>query len=530
MATEQTDKVTYSSSEESIDGGTNRTSETSGTPETNKLHTKDPETKSVGILELTPIEKNAKRDYIRISMVLPSRQYRQSADQVDTVNEEVRQTLFKTIRVWPFLAGQFEVIPVDSDGDNSESRLALVYPKHFTQEDIAALVTTDKPALRQSPPNFRVYDMFPIAFSKGFSAFPTHDPQQAVTFKPLGLRIALRSGALIFNFAFSDVIFDGQFIQNFFRKFFYSSWGINESTQRSGFKRQIPKTIDSGLETKYEFPCFDWNKSTEPEKPTPRGRLAFKILKLKAEKLFSLNSQLRDEASRLKLDDSPLIEDTIFALFWCFIIRARTEYGLLGPNDSTQANIMVPGHYSISGRKYMPEYYGNSTVTTVASCDTDDLVGPVEEWGNMERPALVDTDMAYAGAIIRKARREVNKDYMNKLYGLKQAISPKEDHMACARALRPHTESVLFEDWTEYGSPFSCRFKFIQDFEPYFFPCPDDLQEGTVIILPRKDDYLGDEDWHICVCLQKYQMETVKTLLGVERFTPEESDVSDESE
>jgi hypothetical protein len=281
----------------------------------------------------------------------------------------------------------------------------------------------------------------------------------------------------------------------------------------------MPEILNSGIDVKSEFPCFDWNKATEVEERTPQSDLAFEIFSLPESSVHGTWLEIRDEALKLKSKNSPLIQDFIFALFWVLIIRVRSESGLIELKGTTRANIMVPGHLAISGRhENDPYYYGNSTVNAVASCNATNLVGRAIVWDDFERPFSSDyRRLACAGILIRKARREINKEYMSKLYGLKQVISPAEDQLACDRALRPHTESVICEDWTNYGAHLEAHFSYLEeDHQPRFVPSMTGLREGTVIILPRKYEEFGDEGWNICVCLTAGELERAKELLGDE--------------
>ncbi|KAM0223262.1 hypothetical protein ACHAQD_003454 [Fusarium lateritium] len=265
----------------------------------------------------------------------------------------------------------------------------------------------------------------------------------------------------------------------------------------SNYERDMPEMLNSGIDAKYEFPCFDWNKTSEVEERTSQNDLAFKIFSLAERSVNALWLKVRDRALKLKSKDSPLIQDFIFALFWVLIIRVRSETGLVESDDVTRANIMVPGHLATSGRhENNPYYYGNSTVNAVTSCNATNLVGRAIRWDDLERPFSSDRlRLARAGILIRKARREINKKYMSQLYGLKQAISPAEDQLACDRALWPHTDSVICEDWTNYGANLEAHFSYLEeDHQPRFVPCMTGLREGTVIILPRKGEDLGDAD------------------------------------
>ncbi|KAJ3525738.1 hypothetical protein NM208_g11508 [Fusarium decemcellulare] len=102
---------------------------------------------------------------------------------------------------------------------------------------------------------------------------------------------------------------------------------------------------------------------------------------------------------------------------------------------------------------------------------------------------------------------------MSKLCGIKQAISPAEDRLAYDRALKRHTDSLCFEDWTCYGAQYEGYLPFVEDTQPTFFPCQDQVNEGTVILLPRKNEREGDEDWHIFVCLDEQDLAELELIL-----------------
>ncbi|KAF4950378.1 hypothetical protein FSARC_13212 [Fusarium sarcochroum] len=467
------------------------------------------------ILKLTPIEKNARRDYIRISMALSCPQVSYLEIQRSLLYSEVSKAFVATIYHWPFLAGLFKVLTTDT-----EDELVLLYPKISRPDNISRVFTMDPTAPRPGDkldPDL-IYTLPMEYFAKRNSALPNHNPTQDGPLSPVALRLRVVGGLLTLSFAFSELIFDAQFIHNFFREFLNNTDGVLAKGQV--INRGMPERIDSGLEAKYEFPCFDWNRTTEVEEPTPREELEFKIFRLKGIPLHRVRNKIQRLVREEKMINYPLIEDCIFALFWALIILARVSSKKLAANASTNVNIMIPGHLSTTRREYGPDYFGNSTVAAVASCDVEDLVGPEEEWDDEGELFMGCDRLAFAASIISGARREVNKDYMRKLYGLKQAISPAEDRLAYERALRRHTGSLIFEDWTCYGAQFECHLSFVNGREPRFVPCIDDLLEGTVILLPRKNERDGLEDWHICVCLHKWDMEVVGDLLKIAKLLP----------
>ncbi|KAJ4255429.1 hypothetical protein NW762_009424 [Fusarium torreyae] len=479
---------------------------------------KEDENSPYRILKLTPIEKNARRDYIRIAMILLYPQTSYLRIQVSTLGHEIHQAFTSTIRHWPFLAGWFKTVTTDA-----EPEWALVYPRIVRPDDFSRAFATDEVTVRlgNTLKSHMIYKLRLNCFTKENSALPTHNPDQHGPGMPVALRVKLGNGLLILNFAFSELMFDAQFIHNFFREFLNNTDTVLATLPKDEvIHRDMPVIFDSGLEAKYEFPCFDWNMTTELEESTPREELDFKIFTLKGYQLHRHRSKIQRCVREKKLANYPMIEDCIFAFFWTTIILARVSTNALADDASTNINLMVPGHLSTTTREYSPDYFGNSTVAAAASCDVEELIGRVEDWDDENQEFMKHARLAFAASLIAGARRGVNNDYMRKLYGLKQAISPAEDRLAYERALRRHTESLIFEDWTCYGAQFECHLSYVSDRQPRFIPCVDGLLEGTVILLPRKSERDGLEDWPVCVCLHKDDMEIVEEFLEIANLLP----------
>ncbi|KAF5025979.1 hypothetical protein F66182_1947 [Fusarium sp. NRRL 66182] len=461
------------------------------------------------IMELTPIEKNAKRDYIRISMVFPCPIVSYPDLQESELRREVWNAFSKALLHWPFLAGSFKNVATDAG-----AWLTLVYPSVVNKDDIYSRYSMSPIPRVPRKAHHPIYTMPLELFRRDNSALSNHNPEQGAAFVPVALNTRLMEGVLVLSFAFSEVIFDAQSIHNFFREFLHHTGDMG--TRGQVVTRDMPEIIDSGLAYKYEFACWDWNRTTELQPHTLRSELKCEIITLKA----NIVDYTRPYIQRYARDNRtsyPMVEDCIFALFWVVIMRARAERHMLKPDEFIHANIMVPGHRSTSGRsEYGAGYVGNSTVSAVANCDAEDLVGPAHEWDDPDRTCTGYPRLGYAATLIKKAKQEINKDHMRKLYGVKQAISPAVDRLAYERAL--DRNSLCFEDWTSYGAQFECHLPFVEDRKPSFMPCMDDLKEGTVIILPRKHELDVTEDWQVCVCLHDEDMDATDFFLALEAW------------
>lgn len=283
----------------------------------------------------------------------------------------------------------------------------------------------------------------------------------------------------------------------------------------------MPGTIDPGPDNGYDLPFWDWDQSRTPELPTPGKELLVHTFYFKADTVNRLRQTVREHDADSQSSCLPMIQDCVFALFWVSILRVRCEAGVLAPSDAASAHVLKPG---FSKKPHPWEYIGNSTVDAVATCHATDLAGPFVTWNNHSAIATDPRRLAYAAQLLNTAQQKVDTRYMKKLHGLKQAISPAEDRLASDRALRRHTTSICFEDWTGYAAYCEGELPFITDSQPSIFACPDQLKEGTVILLPREDKTSGPEDWPIAVCLSKDDMNVLDDVLDAEDWLDGEDD------
>ncbi|KAF4982371.1 hypothetical protein FZEAL_1990 [Fusarium zealandicum] len=459
-------------------------------------------------LELTSIEQNARRDYIRIALVVPCTSFYFDDDEM---YKKIFGAFSRTIEHYPFLAGCFVVSDTDAN-----KKLALVYPQVVTDELIATRFTMPRPSQDTKPTCDQVCDLSMDPFSKALFPLNDHgpDPEDGKTF-PVALRVSVVEGMLVLGFAFSEAIFDGLFIHNFFREYLSNTY-FSLQKKPQVIERVIPGPVDCGLDNKHEFPCWDWSRSA-PEAPTPRKDLRCMLLTLKFSFMDELHNRIRRLVLLRRSSVFPDFEDCVLALVWIAIMRARSEAGSLDPEDTCRVNYMVPAIISTRLNQDLTDYFGNSTVAAVASCDATELLGPGDNWADVEQGFSDIRRLRKAAQLLHLAKQRINSTYLRKIQGLKQAISPAEDNVAYDRALRRHTNSLCFEDWTCYGAEYECGLNYIKCFEnahpdpyPYFFPCKDDLKEGTVILLPRQEGHCGIEDYQICVCLDEYDLKSLQ--------------------
>lgn len=163
-------------------------------------------------IPLTAIEQNAPRDYIRIAVVFPyNRQDSIAGLQVFNIKRSISQTFAKTLLHWPFLAGRFETSSEDP------TKLRLFYTpgaEHHSEQ-----LQCREPDLKEDRKvhHLSIEDCDRSRFAS------ENEPEPGDEFSPVTVKVTFCNGLLILGFAFSAILFDGEFIHNFLEKFSTSS-------------------------------------------------------------------------------------------------------------------------------------------------------------------------------------------------------------------------------------------------------------------------------------------------------------------
>ncbi|KAL2677036.1 hypothetical protein Neosp_010803 [[Neocosmospora] mangrovei] len=472
------------------------------TDDTNS-HITDPEVIS---MDLTPIENNMPRDYIDIAVAFPCPCVSYFAVQRIETERETFRAFYQALQRWPFLAGTIKVVK----GEHGD-KLTLVHSRGLTRDIVKRLYKLQFPSDDSCTEAIVSPHDAPLNCFRSDCFFDHDQAVDADGFPPVTLQINFKNGMLVLGFSLSRVLFDGLAVNNFLRQYL-------RNTAR--YRTTHP---DNG----YTLPFWEWDQSCTPELPTPRKNLTIRTFYLKARDVNRLREKIREHDADSESSCLPSIQDCIFALFWVTIMRARCEAGMLIPSDAASAHVMKPG---FSKKPHPWEYIGNSTVDAVATCHVTDLAGPFVTWCDQDAKVTDHRRLAYAAQLINTAQQKIDNRYMKKLHGLKQAISPAEDKLASDRALRRATTCVCFEDWTGYASYCEAELPFIDDTQPSIFACPDQLKEGTVILLPREDKTSGPEDWPICVCLTKDAMDVLEGVLYAEEWLRHDEEDEEDDE
>ncbi|KAF7544031.1 hypothetical protein G7Z17_g10277 [Cylindrodendrum hubeiense] len=444
-------------------------------------------------LELSPLEQSAPRRYIRIAMALPWAQHDNFLSmQLEEVRKFIGEAFFKTLQHWPFLGGCF--YPSTRDA----SKLKLRYPENLDRRELTRLVRIQAPDESNTIIRGNLYRLEMETFGKERFVWED-DPEYGDWFPPVTVKISFVDSVIVLGFAFSEVIFDGEFLQNFFRQFTRNTYGANDKPFGVG-RRSLPEVIDGKGDMEL-FPCYDWSCGI-PEYPTPRKNLRCQVITLDSRAVQGLYGAVQEVITSEKTGGVALYEDCILAMFWVAIMRTRFQNGRFGSRDLGRVNYSVPGaSHTRNLRRIDPQHCSNSTITVVASCSAQDLIrAPNDPHDSLPRQMRPE-DVALAAQLLRSALQEFNVHHLCQLTALKNTTSPIEERAAYERALRRHTDSLTFENWICYGTDYAARIPFAQDQKTFFFPCNDHIREGTAILLPRKGQYWGNENWNVCVCL-----------------------------
>lgn len=189
-------------------------------------------------LELSPLEQSAPRRYIRIAMMLPWTQHESFLRmQLQEVHKFVGEAFFKTLQNWPFLGGCF--CPSNQD----PTKLKLRYPEALDQRELARLVQIQEPTEKDAIFRGNFYRLPMKSFGKERFVWED-DPEHGDWFPPVTVKISFVDSAIVLGFAFSEVIFDGEFLQNFFTQFTRNTHGADGKSFRG-------ELISTYLETTY---------------------------------------------------------------------------------------------------------------------------------------------------------------------------------------------------------------------------------------------------------------------------------------
>lgn len=470
-------------------------------------------------LPLSPLEQLSPRRYTRLALAIGwNRSDPVASKQVEDIEKCLADVMLKTMQNWPFLGGNFRPM---SDGS---SKVELAYPPILTP------VSLDR--------KFEVFQLFADSratqeyrvnqtiFTRRLFARET-DPLPGGEFPPVALRVTFIGAVLVLGFAFSRVIFDGEFIHNFIVQFARNTRSPNlypprgempdVYTVRNAFTdlysigihtRTIPKAIADLVIDESIFRNGDMNNK-EGDDAHRGNALICKKLQLNALVVNDLVSLIRPRVEH-DYPDFVSSTDCVLALFWVIIMHARYADGRFTEEDVLYLNIAVAqAFHTRFPRGVRQDYFGNSTVITTAECLAGGLVQldfDDEDWDLT--PMIHPEQLTLAALSIREAMLRVKANSVK---------SPR-----AAQAINHHTTGLFLEDWDRYGTDITeTLLPNVQDSaKTTMYPCSDDMSEGHIILLPRKDQGLPSERWTVCLCLTQEDMEAVMYRLDNEGWMP----------
>ena len=243
------------------------------------------------------------------------------------------------------------------------------------------------------------------------------------------------------------------------------------------------------------------------EVPTPRYQLVCQIVPIDSRLVRTIHMDTMKELQQENPKVYPLHRDFVIAIFWVLIIRARWCSTQFDAEDEARLNISVTSAYQINEpRGSNREHFGNSTVTTVALlAGTEVGLMAANEDDQDIRDACFE-DYAYAALVIRDAIQKITRKYVCNLTTMKERMTAVDDRHASYKASTNRSCTINVEDWTELGRGLNLSIPYTEHGQPRIVPSPWHMQEGSIILLPRKTDDWSREKWNVCVCLRYEDM------------------------
>lgn len=204
-------------------------------------------------------------------------------------------------------------------------------------------------------------------------------------------------------------------------------------------------------------------------------------------------------------------------------MRAREDCRRFAMYDEARLLIDIAGAFHIHEPSGPPSKdFGNSTVTTVARTGKYDM-DPIMYFANRSIEIY-----AMAVSKIHTAIKEVTFKYIAGLLTMNIVEPGKKVQRALKKASQVNPCVLTFEDWSGLGDGVKLEIPRTQGGRPIFFPSPDHMKEGSIIMLPPRqtdwqDNDLGQdtngsdsEQWSFCICLQADEMNMLMYRLRIE--------------
>jgi hypothetical protein len=481
--------------------------------------------------QLNPIEAKSPRRFKHVSLFIP---LSLSADttaelrkqQVLSVQNHVLQKLSEAVALWPILSGSIRVVCYGKKG----GQLAVQAPKPIVpvkqRSDLMNIEyrlsdPIQAHALLLESNNNKILDeiLFPVGRTLGAGV------------PPLLLKLLFFDDHLVLVFSCHEMVADNKFISLVLSSMVNSTCDYPRKgrVRYYGYRPRLKPDQDA---SPGYFGFYDCSDKPIAQR-TPSNQLVSQVVEFQQHAVLAFIRKLREYHVHCGNNKLDIVEDKdiMVAILWAAITRARHSLGKVQPCDQRQMNLLLPGGpQAVQNRPW--SHFGNFTVPTVArasvlgiSDEAADVLAPYRN--SYYQDYILGCDygihwISRAAEQIREAIDVVKIDYVRSVMGAKKKLSAEEDSAAYERGIDRSTTGTTFEDWTDFyrsgrsitGIPFTDRCRFIQ-----ILPCPDDLEEGKIILL----SHFKEQDGGHCqtrrlawLCLETETMKLAQDQLEAE--------------
>jgi hypothetical protein len=485
-----------------------------------------------GTMPLTTLDYTAPQNY-----VMRAWGFRFSSDVQDRGRAVVylKDRLHETFRHLPYLGGQFihasegELPRLVYPSNNQLSNLDMFPNEVFSSQDLDGSM---------------FYWTFDEILELGIPAscmdkhllwlLPTRDPEPGDACHPVTLRVSFFKGGLILGFAFHRAIMDGVATTDFMNYFAgaLSPPGHALALRKVGFCQYTEAAAKSTRIVPWGLGGYDFTiPPSPPVLPTAVAKV-FRIESASASALHELVQLVqRDPPTPDRRDHQATITDTLCALVWLHITRARLFAGRIQPSDTTCLSTAV------NIRSRLPDgtlgattegYIGNMWLRALARSTVEDLVGGPNIASSLDLHPTASL-VARAASLIREAV------YLLEQHGALQrhvavaalaadpcngngneawrAVTPPDVDAAVRRVISRHTTGVDISVGVALGGDVEFDIPGVVGgkgkaawVRRAYTP-----NAGAVAFLPRVGGTKGDADWEVWIALPEEEMNILES-------------------
>jgi hypothetical protein len=473
-------------------------------------------------MPLTPLDYTAPQNYI-----MKSWGFRFSSDPQDRDRAVayLKGRLRESFRQLPFLGGQIihskhpgELPRLIYPGDGQPSNLEVVPKQVFSHQDLdgSAFPWTFDEVLDLGVPAACMHKRL-------LWLLPPRDPLPGDACHPVTLRVSFCKGGLILGFAFHQGIMDGVATTDFMS---YFTGALSPPTDSLALRKLsfAQYAYDAAKSTRivpWGFAGYDF---TIPPTPPVLPPDVAKVFTISAASATALHSLVQSEV-RHRYKTSGTITDSLCALVWLHITRARLLAGRIQPSDrtclATAVNVRSRLPDGVLGSTTTKGYIGNMWLRALAETTVEALVGP-KITSSMDLPTTV-TLLAHAAYRVRDAVQTLVQPNALKRHVTVAAlaaapashadevwrgITPPDVDAAVRRAISRHTTGVDISVGVTLGADVEFDIPGVVGgkgkaawVRRAYTP-----NEGAVAFLPRIGGTKGDADWEVWIALTEEEM------------------------